>query len=51
MLEELKQTLIELRDAALDCGRMDWAVSLSHHIAAISQGCYEQVKEYQPDSN
>lgn len=35
-LEECKQLLINLRNAALDAGQMEYAVGLSHCIAWLS---------------
>lgn len=34
-VESVRQGLIQLRDAALDQGEMEWAVLLSHTIAYL----------------
>lgn len=48
-LEEIREDLIVLRDNALKQGCAEWTIKLSHYIAAIAQGCFEQVKEYKGD--
>jgi hypothetical protein len=47
-IEGLRENLIQLRDAALTAGQMDWAVSLSLSIAVFAKLIEAMKQEEQP---